>query len=247
MLIHRNMPINRKKIIFAFLLLYSIPKLQAQNIKVLYNGSMQQIKEPNGLKASILVDTLNKKNLYALGPVEFMQGEIIVWNGLPMVAAIDNNKQPFLKKDVHPLKAVFLVYAHVEKWDTIPLTTPITSMQSLQNTVAYEAALKGIDTTKAFPFLLMGKIKSGIGHIMYAMPALANNNHIMSAKYTQPIQQQYAQLLGFYSQHHQNIFIHSNSYVHIHYRLGNKYQAGHLDEVAFDGTYATQLLLPITQ
>jgi acetolactate decarboxylase len=233
-----------KKIIGTLLLLWVLTSIKAQTKSVQYSGSMQQMKQKNGLQASIMVDSLNLKNLYALGPVEYLQGEIIVWNGLPMVAAINKNKEPYLKKNVHPLKAIFLVYAKVDKWDTLHLSTPITSMQSLQKTIAYQAALKGIDTTQAFPFLLIGKIKSGVGHIMYAHLPILNSDSIAQAKYIQPIHQQFAQLLGFYSQHHQNIFTHSNNYLHVHYRLGNKYQAGHLDEVAFEETNSIELLLP---
>ena len=44
------------------------------------------------------------------------------------------------------------------------------------------------------------------------------------AKYTNSFTEQYIQMLGFYSQHHQTIFTHHDSFLHIHYRLRNKYR-----------------------
>ena len=51
-------------------------------------------------------------------------------------------------------------------------------------------------------------------------------------------------MLGFYSQKHQGIFTSMDSYLHIHYLLSNKYQAGHLDEVVFDKATPIRLLIP---
>jgi acetolactate decarboxylase len=233
-----------KKIIFLLLGLGLMPAMYAQTNPVQYKGSMQEMQKANGLTAAIMVDTLIQKNLYALGPAEFMQGEIIVWDGMPLVAAVNENKEPYLKKNVHPLKAIFLVYANIPKWDTVNIINPISSLQALQAAVAYQAALNGIDTSEAFPFLIFGKMKSGKGHIMYAEPTTTNMADMKNANYPQITHEQYAQLLGFYSQHHQNIFTHIKSYIHVHYRLGNKYQAGHLDEVVFDETAPIQLLIP---
>ncbi|MFD2526908.1 hypothetical protein ACFSQD_13890 [Flavihumibacter stibioxidans] len=216
---------------------------------VQHRGKMSKIGQENRVDAEILVDSIRAKNLYALGPVEGLRGEIIVWNSQPFVAAVTAEKKPFLRKKVKDLKAIFLVYADVPKWDTVLLTTNIPTMNALQDAITKAAHQAGIDTASAFPFLLYGKIQEGKGHIMYRDTAVRqiNPDVIKAANHGQAFQHQEAQMLGFYSQHHQRIFTSPNSFLHIHYRLRNKYQAGHLDAVSFDVSTPIKLLLPHKQ
>jgi hypothetical protein len=72
---------------------------------------MRKIRQDKQVDASILIDTIKAKNLYALGPVENLRGEIIVWNNNAFVAALTEDKQPYVQKNVKDLKAIFLVYA----------------------------------------------------------------------------------------------------------------------------------------
>jgi acetolactate decarboxylase len=196
--------------------------------------------------AAIMVDSIKGEHLYAIGPVENLRGEIIVWDGKPFVAAITDDKKPYLQKKVKSLKAIFLVYADVSRWDTVLLTNNISSLTDLEKTITKAAFQQGTDTTTAFPFLILGKVKEGSGHIMYKDSLVTDITPaaLKDANYKNSFSNQYAQMLGFYSQHHQTIFTHHDSFLHIHYRMANKYQAGHLDMVSFDVTEPLKLLLP---
>lgn len=238
-----------KKYIYTAVLTLLGLNVFAQHL-VQHRGKMSKIGQENRLDAEILVDTINSRHLYAIGPVEDLRGEIIVWNSQPFVAALTDEMKPFVRKKVKNLKAIFLVYADVAQWDTVLLTTTIPTINALQDAITKAAHQAGLDTASAFPFLLFGKVKEGAGHIMFKDTAIRQINPevLKAAKHSQAFQHQEAQMLGFYSQHHQRIFTHHDSYLHIHYRLRNKYQAGHLDAVSFDtSSTPIKLLLPHKQ
>lgn len=235
-----------KRIIPILYLLSISATIYAQQPIVRYQGKMSKIHREKRLDAEILVDTIQAKHLYALGPVENLRGEIIVWDNQPFVAAITTTGEPYLLKNVKNLKAIFLVYTDIPKWDTIAIAEKPSSIEALQNTITKVANQHGTDTNTAFPFIILGKVKQGSGHIMYMDTSIkkVTTDAIKEATYIHSFKDQNAQMLGFYSQHHQSIFTHHDSYLHIHYRLGNKYQAGHLQEVVFETSAPLRILLP---
>ena len=214
---------------------------------VRYAGKMTKVGTDRNLSADILIDTLQTKNLYAIGPVENLRGEIIVWNGRPFVAAIkEENGQPYVQKEVKDLKAIFLVYSHVEKWDTIVVHKQVGSMAELENLVGELAFRNGQDTAEAFPFLITGKIRSGAGHIMFKKekPGPVSAEEVKQASHRFEFRAGRVQMLGFYSRHHQRVFTHADSFIHVHYRFANRYEAGHLDAVVMDESEPIRLLIP---
>ncbi len=220
---------------------------QASAQQVHHIGSLRSLHREGRTEATVLLDTLPQQHLYAIGPVEGLQGEIYVWDGKPFVAGwLKESGQPYVKKDVHPLRAVFLVYAQVPAWDTIPLNTHPSDLRQLERVIAREASRHGMDTTQAFPFLLYGKVQKGRGHVLQAdsVAATVTPEARQDATFAFGFENVKSQLIGFYSQHHQGVFTHHDSFLHIHFRLNTKYQAGHLEEVAFDPAAPLWLYLP---
>ena len=212
-----------------------------------YRGAMSKIRQEKRVDADILVDTIRAEHLYAIGPVENLRGEILVWNNIAYVAALTEDKKPYVRKDVKNLKAIFLVYADVKEWDTLLIDKKQAgSITELQSTITNIAFLHGLDTSSAFPFQVFGKAKQGYGHIMFKDSSVKQitPDELQKATFINTFTDQYIQMLGFYSQHHQTIFTHHNSYLHIHYRLRNKYQAGHLEQIQLDPDQQFRILLP---
>ena len=235
-----------KQVIYSAFFILLSQYIWAQGNLVKYSGKMSKIGQERRVDAEILVDSIKGKHLYAVGPVEDLRGEIIVWDSKPFVAAVTEDKKPYLQKNVKPLKAIFLVYADVQQWDTLVLRNKISSLDDLQKTITEAAYQHGTDTMSAFPFLLFGKVKEGSGHIMFKDSSVKTitPDALKAANYTNTFNNQFAQMLGFYSQHHQTIFTHHDSFLHIHYRMANKYQAGHLEMISFDESEPIKLLLP---
>jgi len=240
------MKLKNRKFFYTALMALLSPFAFSQETLVKYSGKMSKIGQEKRVDAAIMVDSIKGNHLYAIGPVENLRGEILVWDSKPFVAAITDDKKPYLQKNVKSLKAIFLVYADISQWDTVLLTNKISSLNDLEKTITKAAYQQGTDTSKAFPFLIFGKVKEGSGHIMYKDSSITaiTPAALSDANYKNTFTNQYAQMLGFYSQHHQTIFTHHDSFLHIHYRMANKYQAGHLDIVSFDETEPVKLLLP---
>lgn len=207
---------------------------------------MSKIGKENRVDADILVDTINYANLYVLGPVENLRGEIIIWNNKRYIAALTDDKKPMVQKNTKNLKAIFLAYANVSNWDTLVIKDNISSLQQLQILISKSASKNGIDTSTAFPFLIFARVAKGKGHIMFkdTTEIIMNAEVLKAAKNINTFEGIDARMLGFYSQNHQTIFTAQGSFVHIHYLLSNKFQAGHLDEIIFDPQTPIRLLIP---
>lgn len=135
----------------------------AQTSKVFYAGAMMKVRQGD-LSAAIMLDTLSQEHLFAIGPVENLRGEILVWDGKPFKAAITGEKpQPYVEKAPEGLKAIFLVYANVPRWDTILVNSPVKNMQDLENMIGTTAHAHGVDTSQAFPFYCLEKFPKGLG------------------------------------------------------------------------------------
>jgi acetolactate decarboxylase len=240
------MKLKNSKVFYTTLLILISVLAFTQETQVKYSGKMSKIGQEKRVDAAIMVDSIKGQHLYAIGPVENLLGEILVWDSKPFVAAITEDKKPYLQKNVKSLKAIFLVYADISQWDTILLSDKISSLTDLEKTITKAAYRHGTDTTTAFPFLIFGKVKEGSGHIMYKNSSVKEITPatLKDANHKNSFSNQYAQMLGFYSQQHQTIFTHHDSFLHIHYRMANKYQAGHLDIASFDETEPVKLLLP---
>ncbi len=232
---------------FLHIISFILLSLNSDAQLVKYSGTMRKIHQDKQVDASILIDTIKANNLYALGPVENLRGEIIVWNNNAFVAALTEDRQPYVQKNIKNLKAIFLVYADVEQWDTIFLRdSRINSMSELENFITISAHNHNLDTSTSFPFQIYTRALRGKGHIMFKDTAVKEITPevLEKARTENSFTDQYIQMLGFYSQHHQSIFTHHDTYLHIHYRLRNKYQAGHLEELQIDPNYPIKLLLP---
>lgn len=238
--------ISKKHILFSILATFSFVAVNAQHNPVRVIGKMSKIGKEFNLNAEVSIDTIVSNHLYALGPVENLRGEIIIWDNKKYVAALTEEKQPMLLKNVKNLKAIFMVSSIVKSWDTLLIIEKIGSIQQLQVMVGNMAAQNGIDTNIAFPFLLIGKVKSGKGHIMFKDTSSkeVNAEVLKAAKNINTFSGIDARMLGFYSKNHKGVFTHSDSFVHIHYLLSNRYQAGHLDEVEFESNSTIKLLIP---
>ena len=214
--------------------------------EVKFAGAQLKVRQGD-FSAAVLLDTLPKNHLFAIGPEEGLRSEIFVWDGRIFRAGVlRETGKPYVEKDIKNMKAVFLVWANIPAWDTLVIGKHISSLKDLEEVIGKEAHQHGTDTAGAFPFLLFGKLQKGKGHIMDKDPAIKapTSGTAEDAKKYFPVDGEKVQMVGFYSHHHQRIFTHHDSYIHIHYRTYSKFHAGHLDEAAFDPSVPIRLLLP---
>lgn len=220
------------KIITGLLFVTTMFLVQVPEVKVA--GAMKNIMMKGDLSAHINLDTLDKPNLYALGPVAGLKGEIIVLEGKVYTTSVDGKKLKNAENEVSG--AAMLVYSHVLKWKANTVEVTINSYAELESLVEKTAAANGFDTDKPFPFKLVTTSqrvtyhiidwKEGVEHTMDNHKQFAYAGHIANSPVT---------MLGFYSKHHQSIFTHHTTFMHVHVLDDKVKTVGHLDESEIKG------------
>ena len=222
-----------KKIFFVVLITFSFNKIKAQEVKVV--GAMKNIMMQGDLKAYANLDTLNKKNLYGLGPVEDLKGEILVLEG-QIFSSEKYNKQ-IINKQNKVSKAAMFVYSYVEKWKAVKVDVNVNNYTELEKLIVAVVKQNGYDTTVPFVFKIEAKIQSANYHIIDWKKGVKHtmDNHKQFA-YSGKLENSNVLLIGFYSDHDQGIFTHHTTNIHVHVIDDRTKQVGHLDNIELKNT-----------
>lgn len=224
-----------------------LQKLAESDRVVRWAGALKNVHQGLDFSGKIDLPPLaDLPHLYAVGPLENLQGEVTIWDGKPLISRVlDVTKDGQVKVDNNLVgKACFLVYGQAPSWQESKITTSLTASQVDQ--VVKDAAIKyGINTDKPFPFLIEGVAKTARYHVMNrtesAPPTPGSESH-EKAKVRFSLQDTPVSILGFYSEHHQAIFTHHSSFVHMHIKAADDKIAGHLETIELEP--GARLLLP---
>ncbi|NDV42664.1 acetolactate decarboxylase [Flagellimonas sediminis] len=205
-------------------------QLNAQMPKVHSIGSMKDMGSTYDLH--VLLDTISpKSHLYGMGPYDRMKGEITVVDGKPYFAtAFEEGK--YQVSTEWDIQSPFFVYADVKEWKVFKITSSFNCVKGIQDVVASIAQANGYDLQKPFPFIIKGAFDELTAHIVTPRnPEVEGYREgVKSQKFTFGDTQ--GELVGFYSENHQGVFTHANSFVHIHFLKKDKTFMGHLDEIS---------------
>jgi acetolactate decarboxylase len=204
-------------------------------------GSMSQMGKEN-FKASIFLDSLPKNNLFGLGPFGKMQGEITIVDGKPMIAQVKADGS-LLVNQIWQAEAPFFVYSNVSDWVSFELNVKVENLTDLQQAIERVAIQKGYSLNSPFAFRIVGQINELTTHVVLPrsseIPGYQSGKNQVNYTY----QNSLGELIGFYSQQHQGIFTHKDSYVHVHYVSDDMTIMGHVDKLLITGQ-RLKLLLP---
>ncbi|MCH7406341.1 acetolactate decarboxylase [Belliella aquatica] len=239
-----------KKYLFISILMIPIWS-QAQNIQLI--GSTAQIMKEKNLSANIDLDTItNRKFLYAIGAMENLQGEIIVFNGKPLYAGLDENRLPYWEQTFDK-KAIFLVRSNVDAWHkTVFRDDPISNRQELTKIIMREASKAGLDTVGGFPFRIRAKADQIQAHIAFLRLETVTNFTPQGKKqddYPLALEDQNVWIIGFAGKTAGGRFAipamgnNPASELHMHYIRTDKEEAGHIEDLVINGIW--QLCLPL--
>ena len=197
-------------------------------------GSMKKVMREGNLEAHISLDTLEKKNLFGLGPVAGLQGELMVLDGKVYQSSRKGN-QVSNKMDTSA-KAAFFVYSYVKEWKTIEAKASIGNLAELEKWIEATAMANGFDLEKPFAFRIETIAVSAPFHIIHWEEGTKHtfDNHKQFA-YKGEWRNKPLKLLGFYSRHHKSLFTHHSSNLHIHVLEERSETVGHLDEIGVNG------------
>ncbi|WP_334058251.1 acetolactate decarboxylase [Polaribacter sp. P097] len=202
-------------------------------------GQMKDVMWKGKLGPSIQLDTIkNTQGLYGLGPVSYLSGELLINDGQTYVSRVTSDTTMSVEKN-NTISAPFFVYSNVKDWKIVDLPIEIQSIVQLQNFITDNSK----DLNKPFAFKLKGKVSKATIHIQN----LPKGSKVSSPKEAHQGQVNYkifdedCTIVGFYSENHQGIFTHHDSYLHMHLITDDEQKLGHLDDVKFD---KIQLYLP---
>jgi acetolactate decarboxylase len=210
----------------------------AQQIKVA--GTMRGIMQQADLSAKINLDTLQKGNLYALGPVAGLKGELLVLDGEVYSSSMSDGNISDQQNKVS--LAAMLVYSYVKKWKVVKTQAQVNDYEQLEELVSNIAKGQGYDLNTPFVFRIEVKPAKANYHIIDWRDGVQHtfDNHKQFAYSSQSSAQDLI-LLGFYSTKHQGIFTHHTSNMHIHVLGTDTKTVGHLDGIQFDDSITVYL------
>lgn len=206
----------------------SFAQKTSNNIHIV--GEMRNVMWKGQLQGSIHLDTINKKNLYGLGPVEYLSGEILVINGKAYQSIVLSDSTMSVK-ETFDIKAPFFGYANIEEWKSHTLPDSIITLKQLES---YLDQLTK-NHVRPFFFQLKGQIEKATIHIVNLPKGskVSSPDEAHQGLVNYYLSDTAVEILGFFSTSHKAIFTHHDTFVHLHLITTDKQKMGHLDEIKF--------------
>ncbi len=209
-----------------------------------WHGALRSLMHENDLSGKISVgQLLEEPHTFALGAVEGLKGEILIWDGQPIVAQLHDGALQ-LSSDT-AVQAALVVYARVSNWEQQDIPLSVRSYKDLEKFVKAAANKAGIDTEAPFPFLLQGRANTLDYHIIDWKEGDRAHTHEkhQQAGLQGRLDSTAVKLLGFYSTTHHGIFTHHSTNMHLHFMSMEAPLAGHVDGLVLEKS-SGQLFLP---
>lgn len=202
---------------------------QTLHPKVKVVGAMSNVMRKGQLYGTIHLDSLtNKKNLYGLGPKEFLKGEILIVDGKSYVSSISENGEIKVEQ-TYDVKAPFFVYTRVKDWKAYKLPRRIKTLKQLEEFIDNKSKNK----QRPFAFKLQGnfnKVKFHIQNLPDGVEVKSPKDaHTGQGKFERNVVN--GTIIGFFSTQHQTIFTHHDTFIHIHYIDDKNLEMGHVDDL----------------
>jgi len=189
-----------------------------------------------------LEDLANRKNLYAMGPVDGLDGEITIFDSKPYITKVRGSDYILEKTFKHG--AFFLVWTEQATWVDVPIPAGVKGYVDLQRFVKAQAKAAGIDATKPFPFLLSGiplEVKWHVNVDRTEGKPITKESFLKSK---QPFitRNEPVDIIGFYAEHYDGVFLTKytpvikegsglENAIHIHLISRVSKAAGHIDDL----------------
>ncbi|MDG1375269.1 MAG: acetolactate decarboxylase [Flavobacteriaceae bacterium] len=221
--------------IFSALLFASCTKsTNISSIKVV--GEMRDVMWKGDLKGKIATDSLNNKETYGLGPIEFLKGEIVVFEGQSYVSKVVDSISHKVSK-VPSVSAPFFVYSSNSDLKIVKFNRKNYTLKELEEYV--NLVYKDYDQ----PLLI--RIDGIFENIKVHSVNLPEGKKVSSPDEAHQGLTQYdfknvsGSLIGFFSRNHKAVFTHHDSFFHAHFISDDRQVLGHIDELNFNASNVT--------
>ena len=212
--------------------MYSITN--TSSVKVV--GKMRDVMWKGELKGKIATDSLNSKATYGLGPIEFLKGEIVVFEGQTYISKVIGSIS-YEVNHVPSASAPFFVYSTNSNLKVIELTATNYSLKGIEEHI--NSVYKNYDQ----PLLI--RIDGIFNYIKVHSVNLPEGKKVSSPDEAHQGLTQYefkdisGSLIGFFSRLHKAVFTHHDSFFHAHFISDDRKVLGHIDETNFNSSKVT--------
>jgi acetolactate decarboxylase len=208
-----------------------------------YVGAQKTIFSTGKAESVIsLEDLAGRKDLYAIGPIDGLDGEITIFNSKPYITKVRGKY--FVMDNTLKHGAFFLVWTEQGNWQDVPIRSTVKGYVDLQKFVKAQALAAGIDVTKPFPFLVSGTPVEIKWHINVDRTGGKPITNELFVKSKEPFvtKNEPVDIVGFYSESHSGIFLSQYApaikegsgmmnAMHIHHVSRTSKASGHIDDI----------------
>jgi alpha-acetolactate decarboxylase len=195
----------------------------AQNIEI--HGAIKSAMHGDLSAKFNLDDIKDRQNIYGIGAVNNLKGEITVIDSKPYVSYVLGDRVVVDSTFNH--QAALFFFSDVSQWATDMPESPFDPAK-LQKILSQKNGLQSAPLT----FLIEGKVQSLKWHVIdwQEGDTLHTPERHRASGLHGDLQDQQVTLMGFYSENHKGILTHHNSSLHIHFINREKTLAGHVDD-----------------
>ena len=204
-------------------------------------GAMRNVMWRGELDGIVALDSLQQPGTYAVGPLAGLRGEILLADGVPWVSRVAPDSSVTVTK-MPEATAPFLVYARVREWRTVDLPSTVVDLPTLEHFVNEQTRT----AKRPFCFRLVGTVDAARTHVQNLTPGSRVRSppeaHAGQVKYA--LEDQPAEIVGFFSTEHAGVFTHHDTYLHLHLLTDDRTHLGHVDALTLRPS-RLKLYLPV--
>ena len=194
---------------------------------------MRNVMWLGDLKGKISTDSLNSNTAYGLGPIEYLKGEILLFEGQTYVSKVIDSLQHKVEQTTSS-RAPFFVYSKASDLKEINITQEVFSLKSTENLIDslysdYELPLL-IRIDGLFDVITVHSVNLAEGSTVSS----PDQAHQGLTKYQ--YENVSGSLIGFFSRKHKAVFTHHDSFFHAHFISDDRDILGHVDAIDFNST-----------
>jgi acetolactate decarboxylase len=220
----------------------SLSVVAQSNGPVIATGAMRNTMFNGQISGLITLDSLAVPGTYGIGPVEYLQGEVLVLDGIVYRSMAQRDES--MTVEVKPkTSSPFFVHQHVASWTAVKLPDTVTDLPSLDAFLTMRYAALG----QPLAFRLSGKFTSIDAHIVDVPTGTTINGpddaHRDNKHYRTTARP--ADALGFFSTKHKAVFTHHDTNIHVHAITAERNWMGHVEAMRFEaGSMSLLVALP---
>ncbi|MBD3842585.1 MAG: acetolactate decarboxylase [Campylobacterales bacterium] len=213
------------------------------NKEVFIHGVLDnELQLQSSSKLFDLATLANRPNLYGIGLLENLQGEVQIFDSDIFISSIDSKGQVKVDKNFDK-KIPFFVYTFVPDWVKIKIPSTIYNKNQFEDFLEETIKEYGISKFQTFPFMIEGEIKTmnyriysylnndrltcENGMCSYQPKQIQSNKKYISLTKYKTIINTPVKILGFYSLKH-GIVTEKSKYTNLNFIYQNQTIAGHV-------------------